>query len=189
MVNYIKPGTLRRVGRDLRPSLEATHYRHVLSHFATGVTVITSSYQGQPVGFTVNSFCSVSLEPMLVSFCASNSSGTWPLIKAAGNFCVNILSENQREVCATFTRKGAADRFLQTNYRLSASGLPVINGILAWIECSIETVLPAGDHVIVLGQVYNLERVADNNPLVWSKGRFGTFIEKEQIPAGERQLP
>lgn len=189
MVDYIKLDVSRQAKSDIRSYPEATHYRHVLSHFATGVTVITSSYRGQPVGFTVNSFCSVSLEPMLISFCASNSSGTWPLIKAAGSFCVNILSENQREVCATFTRKGAADRFLQTSYRLSASGLPVINGILAWIECSIETVLPAGDHVIVLGQVHNLERVTDGNPLVWSKGKFGTFIEKEHIPAGERHLP
>lgn len=174
MVDYTKLGVPRQTGSDIRSYPEATHYRHVLSHFATGVTVITSSYRGQPLGFTVNSFCSVSLEPMLVSFCASNSSGTWPLIKAAGNFCVNILSENQREVCATFTRKDA-DRFLQTSYRLSVSGMPIIDGILAWIECSIGTVLPAGDHVIVLGQVHNLESVADGNPLVWSKGKFGTF--------------
>src|SRR5215471_14502627 len=102
------------------PPSEATHYRHVLGYFATGVTVITSRYRGKPVGFTANSFCSVSLEPRLVSFCVGNSSSAWPLIKAAGNFCVNILSEDQKDICAVFTKKGV-DRFSKTSYTLSTS--------------------------------------------------------------------
>lgn len=174
MVDYTIPGTSQHIaGRGLLPSSAATYYRYVLSHFATGVTVITSLYRGQPAGFTANSFCSVSLEPMLVSFCVSNSSAAWPLIEAAGIFCVNILSEEQKDICTLFARKGT-DRFSGTRYRLSASGTPIIDGVLAWIECSITTVLPAGDHMIVLGLVHNLEH-AEGNPLIWSKGKFGTF--------------
>jgi 3-hydroxy-9,10-secoandrosta-1,3,5(10)-triene-9,17-dione monooxygenase reductase component len=174
MIDYTKLDIPQQIQSDILPSLDATHYRQVLSHFATGVTVITSRYHSQPAGFTANSFCSVSLEPMLVSFCVSNSSAVWPLIKAAGTFCVNILSEDQKGICATFARKGV-DRFAQTSYRLSSLGTPILDGVLAWIECSIATILPAGDHVIVLGQVHNLEHAATGNPLVWSKGKFGTF--------------
>lgn len=155
-------------------TIEAAHYRRVLGHFATGVTVITASYRGKPIGFTANSFCSVSLEPALVSFCADNSSSTWSIIEAAGAFCVNILSEEQKDICSLFAKKGA-DRFLTTNYHLSASGAPIISGILAWIDCSIVAALPAGDHVIVLGQVRDMEIVSKGNPLVFCKGKFGTF--------------
>ena len=175
MLDYTMSDTSQQIlGKGLLPSPDTTHYRHVLSHFATGVTVITSRHCGKPVGFTANSFCSVSLVPSLVSFCVSNSSSAWPLINAAGNFCVNILSEDQQDICTTFARKGV-DRFSQTNYSLSASGMPIIDGVLAWIDCRIVTVLPAGDHMVVLGQVYNLEYVAKRNPLIFCQRKFGTF--------------
>ena len=179
MVDYTIPNVVQNiVGSSSLPSPDITHYRHVLSHFATGVTVITARYREEPIGFTVNSFCSVSLEPSLVSFCASNSSAVWPFIQAAGNFCVNILSEDQQDLCVTFAKKGV-DRFAQTRYRLSGSGAPILDGVLAWIECSIATVFPAGDHVIVLGLVHYLEHAATGNPLVWSKGKFGSFSGRE----------
>ena len=174
IIDYTKADVLQQVGSGILPSLDTAYYRQVLSHFATGVTVVTARHRSQLTGFTANSFCSVSLEPMLVSFCVSNSSAAWPLIKAAGIFCVNILADDQQDVCATFARKGV-DRFAQASYRLSGSGTPILDGVLAWIECSIATVLPAGDHVIVLGQVYDMEHAAVGNPLIWSKGKFGTF--------------
>lgn len=166
-------------GGSRLPYPQAAHYRHVLGYFATGVTVITSSYRGQPVGFTANSFCSVSLEPGLVSFCVSNSSSAWPLIKAAGNFCVNILSEDQKDLCAVFASKGV-DRFSKLHYSLSPSGAPIIDGVLAWVDCSIVAALPAGDHFIVLGQVHALDQASAGNPLVFCKGKFGTFEAQQQ---------
>lgn len=174
IIDYTKTNVSQQVGSGILPSLDTAYYRQVMSHFATGVTVITARYRSQLTGFTANSFCSVSLEPMLVSLCVSNSSTTWPLIEAAGAFCVNILADDQQDLCATFARKGV-DRFAQTSYRLSGSGTPILDGVLAWIECSIATVLPAGDHAIVLGQVYNLGHAAAGKPLIWNRNKFGTF--------------
>jgi len=175
MVDYSTPSTTPHVvGSSLLPSPDPTHYRQVLSHFATGITIITANHCDTPVGFTANSFCSVSLEPSLVSFCASNTSVAWPLIQAAGKFCVNVLSEDQKDLCIVFARKGV-DRFAKTRYSLSPAGTPVLAGVLAWIECSIVEVFPAGDHAIVLGLVHRLEHTTEGNPLVWSQGKFGTF--------------
>ena len=158
------------------PAIEPMHYRRVLGNFATGVTVITASYQGEPVGMAVNSFCSVSLEPAIVSFCAATSSSTWPHIEAAGNFCVNILAEDQQEVCQQFARKGI-DRFQSLLHQPAVSGTPVLSGVLAWIDCRIASVVPVGDHVIVLGYVRDLSVATEGKPLVFYKGKYGTFAD------------
>ena len=92
------------------PTIDSAHYRQVLGHFATGVTVITAIDDGEAVGLAANSFTSVSLEPPLVAFCAAHESTTWPRIRAARRFCVNVLAEDQEDVCRVFAAKGA-DRF------------------------------------------------------------------------------
>lgn len=156
------------------PFVETSYYRRILGHFATGVTVITSIDHGQPIGFTVTSFSSVSLEPALISFCAGNSLTTWPRIEEAGIFCVNILSDKQKEVYGVFSREGGA-HFQATEYHQSASGVPILANVLVWIECSVVAIYSAGDHVIVLGRVHDMEAVKEGKPLILYKGTLGTF--------------
>lgn len=146
-------------------------FRSVLGNFATGVTIITAVDEGEPVGMAANSFTSVSLDPALVSFCAAHSSTTYPRIKRAGRFCVNVLAEHQEEVARLFAQPDA-DRFAETASYLSPFGSPILGEVVAWIECDIEAEYVAGDHTIVVGRVLALEVDATKLPLLYFRGRF-----------------
>jgi flavin reductase (DIM6/NTAB) family NADH-FMN oxidoreductase RutF len=156
-------------------AVDGARYRQVLGHFPTGVTVITAATDGGPVGLCVGSFTSVSLDPPLVAFCAGESSTSYPGIEAAGHFCVNILAEDQEEIARVFAGKGD-DKFAGIGWRPSvATGAPVINDVLAWIDCSIDAVHEAGDHWIVVGRVLDLEIGHEGGPLVFFRGGFGRY--------------
>ena len=155
-------------------TVDSAHYRRVLGHFATGVTVVTAMYQRTPVGLSVNSFTSVSLEPALVAFCAARSSATWPRIREVGWFCVNILAEDQEEVSRVFATRGA-DKFRGIGWHPGVSGAPVLTGVLAWIDCTIEAEYEAGDHVLVVGRVRELDVATEGRPLVFYRGGYGRF--------------
>ena len=156
------------------PTIDSAHYRQVLGHFATGVTVITAIDDGEAVGLAANSFTSVSLEPPLVAFCAAHESTTWPRIRAARRFCVNVLAEDQEDVCRVFAAKGA-DRFGQIGWRPAPSGAPVLADALAWIDCVIDAEHDAGDHVIVVGHVLELAVEREGKPLLFFRGGYGRF--------------
>lgn len=148
-------------------------FRHILGHYPTGVCAVTAmSAAGKPVGMTVGSFTSVSLDPMLVAFFPDKSSTSWSLIEAAGHFCVNVLSDRQQEICAALAAK-TDDKFRDIGYRLSNLGAPVLDGALAWIDCELNAVHEAGDHYIVLGLVRDLRLCDDGSPLIFHKGAFG----------------
>ncbi|MFN8034336.1 MAG: flavin reductase family protein [Acidimicrobiia bacterium] len=147
-------------------------FRTVLGHFATGVTVITAVDDGEPVGLAANAFTSVSLDPPLVLFCAAKSSSTWPRVRSAGKFAVNILAEDQEDVCRLFAQKGA-DRFGQSGYRISANGSPLLHDVLAYVDCEIETVHDGGDHLIVVGRVQELGVTSKDAPLLFYRGGYG----------------
>lgn len=159
---------------DDAPTIDAAHYRRVLGHFATGVTVICAVDGGEPVGMAANSFTSVSLVPPLVLFCADHDSTTWPRIRAAGAFCVNVLAEDQEELCRLFATKGA-DRFGGVGWHAAPSGSPIIAGVLAWIDCRIADVHEAGDHAIVVGRVLAMDAAAHGKPLLFYRGGYGRF--------------
>ena len=156
------------------PSVNTAHYRQVLGHFATGVTVVTAMDRGTPVGLSVNSFTSVSLDPPLVAYCVARTSATWPRIRDAGWFCVNILSENQEGLSRVFATRGV-DKFRGIGWHPTLSGAPVLAGVLAWIECTIEAEHEAGDHVLVLGRVRELDVELEGRPLVFYRGGYGRF--------------
>src|SRR4051794_31140118 len=87
------------------PAFDSARFRQVLGHFPTGVCVVSAVHEDQPVGMAIGSFFSVSLEPALVGFCAGRTSSTWPKLRAAGRFCVNILADDQEDLCRAFASK------------------------------------------------------------------------------------
>jgi flavin reductase (DIM6/NTAB) family NADH-FMN oxidoreductase RutF len=155
-------------------SFDSAKYRQVLGHFPTGVTVITAVNDGVPAGMAVGSFASLSLEPPQVLFCAGHSSSTWPKIKKAGSFCVNILSETQEDVCRVFASK-AEDKFAEIGWKHSGTGSPLIEGVMAYIDCDIATIVPSGDHDVVVGEVRDLEVLHEGGPLLFFRGGYGRF--------------
>ena len=158
----------------LPTSIDEARFRQVLGRFATGVTVVTGLAGGEPVGLAVNSFTSVSLEPALVAFCVAKRSRTWPRLRVAGTFCVNILAEHQEALSRAFAGR-PPDRFLGVGWRPGRSGAPVLADVLAWIECTVEAEHDAGDHVIVVGRVQDLDVGHEGRPLVFYRGGYGRF--------------
>ncbi len=146
----------------------------MLGHFATGVTVVAAVWEGRPVGLSVNSFTSVSLDPPLVAFSASKRSSTWPRIREAGRFCVNVLAEDQEDISRVFATR-SADKFRGVGWRPSPAGAPVLMGVLAWIDCSIEAEHDGGDHVLVVGRVLDLDVMEERGPLIFYRGGYGRF--------------
>jgi 3-hydroxy-9,10-secoandrosta-1,3,5(10)-triene-9,17-dione monooxygenase reductase component len=156
------------------PAFDSARFRQVLGHFTTGVTVITATTEDGPVGLAVGSFASVSLEPPLVGFFADNGSTSWPKIQGTGSFCVNILGEHQEEVCRRFASK-EPDKFAGLGWTKTATGSPLLDGVIAWIDCDIDQVIAAGDHVLVVGAVRDLEVGHDGPPLLFFRGGYGKF--------------
>ena len=156
-------------------NLDGNRFRRVLGHYPTGVSVVTgTSADGAPVGLAVGSFTSVSLDPPLVAFLPAQSSSSWPKIEAAGTFCVNILAADQEPVCRAFATPGV-DKFAGLNWRPAASGAPILDGAVAWIDCSLQAVHEAGDHLIVIGRVQALEIARPTLPLLFFQGGYGKF--------------
>lgn len=154
-------------------TLDSREFRRILGHYPTGVCAITAFVDGGPVGMVVGSFTSVSLDPPLVAFLPDRRSTTWPRIEAAGHFCVNVLAEHQQAVCRALSSKGE-DRFESVPHRLSDTGLPIIDGVVAWIDCQLYAVHEAGDHYIAIGQVRALDVERADPPLVFVRGGYGT---------------
>ena len=154
-------------------TFDSAEFRRVLGHYPTGVTVVTAATDGGPVGLAIGSFGSVSLDPPLVMFCPGRSSNSWPAIQASGSFCVNVLAEDQAEVSSLFAGRDP-DKFAGVAWDTRATGSPVIEGCLAWIDCTIETTHEAGDHWIAIGRVADLGvGRPEAGPLIFFKGSYG----------------
>ncbi|HEX6877228.1 MAG TPA: flavin reductase family protein [Nocardioidaceae bacterium] len=158
-------------GDDPEAEESSRKFRDVLGRFCTGVTVVTSVSNGQPVGMTCQSFSSVSLDPPLVLFCPSKSSNAWPQMQRAGFFCVNLLSHDQLDLSNTFAKKGV-DKFAGVSWRSSATGAPLLDGVLGWVDCTIYAVHEAGDHYVVIGRVMDLGVEEAPHPLLFYRGRY-----------------
>jgi flavin reductase (DIM6/NTAB) family NADH-FMN oxidoreductase RutF len=162
-------------GAPAAPVIAAERFRAVLGHFCTGVTIVTATDADGPVGFTAQSFAALSLDPPLTLVCPGKSSTSWPRIEAAGSFCVNVLSEDQEELCRTFAVTGG-DKFAGVGYEPGpVTGFPLLTGALAWIECRLEAVYDGGDHAIAVGRVLDLGVHHDGRPLLFYRGGFGRF--------------
>ena len=156
--------------------------REVLGHFVTGIVVVTSVGDGaDPVGFTCQSFASLSLDPPLVSFSPARTSTTWPRIRPVGTFCVNVLAEDHQELSAGFARSGA-DKFAGVGWRSAPSGSPILDGVSAWVDCTLWNEYDGGDHTIVVGRVRDLGADPARLPLLYYRGRYGVTADGEPGP-------
>ena len=160
---------------------DSGHFSTIMGHFPTGVTVVTGMNDNAPVGFTIGSFTSVSLDPPLVGFLPQAGSATMDAIKASGSFCVNVLSDAQSDLCWKFAKSGTDDhRFTGVDWHAAPSGAPILDRSVAWIDCTVEKTYTMGDHIFVLGRVGALDADADHDgepptPLLFFKGALGGF--------------
>lgn len=170
------------VTAKLGQMVDAEAFRTTLGYFCTGVTVITADPDGgTPAGFACQAFAALSLDPPLVLFCPSVRSRTWPVIERAGRFCVNVLAHDQRDVSAVFGTAGA-DKFASVPWKPAPSGAPVLEGVLTWVDCEVETVTTAGDHHVVTGRVTTLGPHRDARPLLFYRGGYAATEESEPTP-------
>lgn len=154
--------------------------REAMGRFASGVTVVTGIDGDEPIGFTCQSFSSVSLEPPLVLFCADHRGSAWPRIRNTGRFCVNILSEQQNDLCRRFgSRHG--QRYDGLNWTHSRWDTPALPEVLLRVHAEVHNVHQAGDHDVVLGHVLELESDSEARPMVFYRGGFS--IDPEPTPA------
>jgi flavin reductase (DIM6/NTAB) family NADH-FMN oxidoreductase RutF len=160
------------------PRIDPDRFRLVLGHLPTGVTVVTANGADRPVAMSANSVTSVSLHPPMILFCPAKTSTTWPAIRDSGRFAVNIFAAHHEEYSRRFSARGV-DRFAGVAWHARPAG-PALDDAVAWIECTIDAVHEAGDHLIVVGLVNELEvRDTDVDPLVFFRGRYGSFSEHE----------
>ena len=155
-------------------SIDSSEFRRVLGHFPTGVTVVTAPTGEGPVGMAIGSFASVSLDPPLVMFCPGKESATWTKMSGTDRFCVNVLGDDQADVCGVFANK-SEDKFAGIEWSTRITGSPVISGSIAWIDCEVHAIHDGGDHHIVVGLVKALCTENDNGPLLFFRGGYGRF--------------
>jgi flavin reductase (DIM6/NTAB) family NADH-FMN oxidoreductase RutF len=159
-------------------SVSDSAFRAALSHFASGVTIVTAHGAREPVGFTATGFTSLSLTPPLILVCVSKTASAYEGVLGAERFGVSVLGEGQRWVAEQFARSGV-DRF--RNVPLSVdpgTTVPLIEGALARLECERHAQHDAGDHTILIGRVAFAATIA-GLPLVHFGRRFGAFVEEE----------
>ena len=147
--------------------------REVLGHFATGITIVTATDEGEPVGFSCQSFAALSLDPPMVILAPAKSSTSWPRIARAGSFCVNILGEHQEAICRAFAVSGG-DKFDGVDWSPGVTGSPLIEGSLATVECTLGAIYEGGDHELVTGHVVDME-IGKGSPLLFYRSGFGRF--------------
>jgi flavin reductase (DIM6/NTAB) family NADH-FMN oxidoreductase RutF len=161
--------------------IDSKLFRTVLGHFPTGVTIVTGLDGDEPAGFTIGSFTSVSLDPPLVGFLPMVTSETWKTMSPAGRFCVNVLRDAQVEMCWRFAKSAVRDdRFDGVNWVHSPTGCPILEGSIAWIDCTIAEQYEMGDHYFVLGRVVALAAPEyatgeEPDPLIFYRGQIGGF--------------
>lgn len=155
-------------------NIDTSDLRRAFSSFATGVTVVTTcSSSNEPVGFTANSFSSVSLDPPLLLVCVANGIRCHSVFSSANSFAVNILAEEQQEVSRTFASRGV-DKFGKVQWTSGQTGSPLLDGVVAWFDCVMHEIVPAGDHSIMIGRIVDY-RYDSRAPLGFCGGAYLSF--------------
>lgn len=148
-------------------------FRAVMGHFTTGVTVVTANSPSGPVGMTANAVCSLSLDPLLLLVCFANGARTLRVVRETERFGVNVLAAGQEDLARLFASKTPERaKFAGVEHTLH-DGIPVIEGGLAWVGCTLKELIPGGDHTIGIGAVIEAETAdSDAEPLVWYRGGY-----------------
>ena len=161
-------------------AFDSATFRRVLSHFASGVVVVTGATEAGPAGLTCQSFTSLSLDPPLVLLSTARTSTTWPRIEETGRFAVNVLAEDQHAISDAFAVRGG-DKFAGRAWHAGALGNPLLDGALAHIECDVDAVHEGGDHLVVIGRVRALEAdglTEGRAPLLFFRSRYRSLAEE-----------
>ncbi|WP_059021392.1 flavin reductase family protein [Mycobacterium sp. M26] len=157
---------------ELRPCpTDGAELRKVFGCFPSGVAAVCAMTDGVPVGMAASSFTSVSVDPPLVSVCVQNTSTTWPVLRVAPKLGLSVLAEEHGEVCMSLSRK-VGDRFAGVHWESLPGGSVLVHGASAWLDCSLYSEIPAGDHSIVVLQVGALGADPATPPLVFHGSRF-----------------
>ncbi len=157
--------------------------RKTMGCFATGVSVVTTKYQDQLAGMTVNSLTSVSLRPPLILVCLARDARTTRAVESRGWFVANILHEEQMALSNRFAQP-AEDHFADLNFALNEYDLPVLHGCIAHLTCRVETALLSGDHIIVIGQVCQSE-FTPGPPLLFLRGAYSKVQPRGMLDVPE----
>lgn len=157
--------------------VDPTLFRKVLGHYPTGVVIVASKVDDEPVGLAIGSFFSVSLDPPLVGFCVARSSSSWPRIEPTGVFGITVLAEDQQDTSGRFA-SSAEDKFEgQQWFPAPVTGSPLLEGGVGHIDCELHSVNDGGDHVIVLGRVRHLGvHRPETGPLLFLRGGYGRHV-------------
>ena len=155
-------------------TIDQREFRNALGCFASGVTVITTlDENGGPVGLTINSFSSLSLDPPLVLFCLDRKVTSFDAFQNNSHFAVNVLAEDQEDLSRRFAQVGP-DKWVGVEFSAWDSGCPIFEECLANIECDVDTIADGGDHVVITGTVKQFRYDEDGaRPLLFYRGRYG----------------
>ena len=168
---------------------EGFQFRTILGHYPTGVVVVTAlDSDGTPVGMTLGSFTSVSLDPPMIGFLPTRGSRTFARLRTATSFCVNVLAADQDWLCRRFASSAVEDKFAGVTWRPSPSGAPLLDDVVAWIDCTFADIVEAGDHYFVLGEVSGLEVVRPVQPLLFFQGGYGRFVPLSRPTAHDAEV-
>jgi flavin reductase (DIM6/NTAB) family NADH-FMN oxidoreductase RutF len=151
-------------------AVDDARFKLAMSHFASGVTVVTTEHDGKPYGMTVASFASLSLHPPLVLVCIEKSVKTHDAIATAGKFSVNILEHGQSEISNRFASR-IDDKFAGVDTRRGKLDLPLLANALTSIECIVQSQVPGGDHTIYIGEVQHIH-TTEGIPLIYYRSGY-----------------
>lgn len=153
-------------------------FKKILGNYPTGVTIVTTTTEsGKPVGLTVSSFASVSLDPLMVLWSIDHGVSTLKEFTEGGKFAIHVLAEDQAELCRTFASKNV-DRFSSCDWKMSSNGLPIIDGAFGVLECTTFKAIEAGDHTVLIGDVKNLTVNEEKDPMLYHRRVFGPIPEE-----------
>ena len=152
--------------------VDDAQFKSAMSHFVSGVTVVTTEHEGTPYGMTVASFASLSLHPPLVVICIEKGVKTHDALVASEKFGVSMLAQDQTELSGRFATKKIEDRFAGVAWRRGEQlGVPLLDGAICTLECRVHSQLPGGDHTIFVGEVVD-SSTGENKPLLYFRSGY-----------------
>jgi flavin reductase (DIM6/NTAB) family NADH-FMN oxidoreductase RutF len=169
----------------MRPTVDHEVFRDTIGRFTTGVTVVSTTVNGENFGTTASAVSSLSMEPPMLLVCLNKSSETQRAILVAGRFAVNILDESQLAVAKRFATKSPS-KFNDGEIVPGTSGVPLLMRALACLECRVTETVTGGTHTVFLAEV-ECAAGADGSPLTYYRGQFGRFESRAMSPASREE--